>query len=491
MDENNSIPHVQADTPVSDKMPGAAAWMDRVAAEIGCVSQDINPDSVHDLRVALRRCLSIADVHMAFDPLKTWGEMKKRGRKLFKRLGDLRDNQVLQEWLELLGISQNSAGLAMAACLSEREARLRIQAEKAVRRFNLKKWGKLRTRLTEKSALAPLEDLISQHFAFECWQVARNLHCQALRNRSRIAYHRLRIGLKRFRYTVENFLPQQHEEWEKNLKQCQNLLGEIHDLSVLWRTALRLGALSDCEVRSQWRAKIDAEIQARIQAYREIAMGKGSVWSVWRAGLPSGQELERAAEARIRLWASFRDPEFARTLEVAEVAVQLYDGLERIRIIAPMATIDVRSVLRIAALMRNAGSKGGAKRGGKTTYRRIAKAKAPMGLPSEICRLAAWTARYQRGTIRKAIAGRLAILPDDRRRSISLAAAILCLANALAGHDEMRIHNVEVGRDDNVVVIFAEGYRENETLAYKLAAARYPLELACQASIAIRSLPES
>jgi len=44
-------------------------------------------DPVHDLRVALRRCRSLADGLMALDPDPDWKAMKKAGRRLFQRLG--------------------------------------------------------------------------------------------------------------------------------------------------------------------------------------------------------------------------------------------------------------------------------------------------------------------------------------------------------------------------------------------------------------------
>ena len=72
-----------------------------------------------------------------------------------------------------------------------------------------------------------------QHLALERWEEARELHRQALRNRSQVGYHQLRIGIKRFRYTVENFLPQRHEKWAKDLRDLQDALGEVHDFDVL------------------------------------------------------------------------------------------------------------------------------------------------------------------------------------------------------------------------------------------------------------------
>ena len=74
----------------------------RVLEECERVSADFAPDPVHDLRVSLRRCRSLADGLMALDPDPNWKAMKKAGKRLFQRLGDLRDVQVMMEWVEKL-----------------------------------------------------------------------------------------------------------------------------------------------------------------------------------------------------------------------------------------------------------------------------------------------------------------------------------------------------------------------------------------------------
>src|SRR5271157_1224542 len=81
---------------------GLRAWMQRVLVECDRSAAGFEADPVHDLRVALRRCRSLADGLMAIDADSSWKDMKKAGKKLFQALGDLRDMQVMQEWIEKL-----------------------------------------------------------------------------------------------------------------------------------------------------------------------------------------------------------------------------------------------------------------------------------------------------------------------------------------------------------------------------------------------------
>jgi len=77
--------------------------MQRVPEECQSAGTDLAPDPVHDLRVALRRCRSLADGLMAIDPDRDWKRMKRAGKALFQSLGELRDVQVMTEWVQKLG----------------------------------------------------------------------------------------------------------------------------------------------------------------------------------------------------------------------------------------------------------------------------------------------------------------------------------------------------------------------------------------------------
>ena len=70
-----------------DKKAGLAYWAQRVLEECDKASQDFAPDPVHDLRVAIRRCRSMADGFLSVDPDPEWKQMKKLGKPLFQQPG--------------------------------------------------------------------------------------------------------------------------------------------------------------------------------------------------------------------------------------------------------------------------------------------------------------------------------------------------------------------------------------------------------------------
>src|SRR5258708_18515685 len=97
--------------------------MTRVLDECDHLSADFSADPVHDLRVALRRCGSMADGLIAIDPHPDWKAMKKAGKRLFQRLGELRDVQIMMEWIEkLYPIPANVARAPSPALLEAAES---------------------------------------------------------------------------------------------------------------------------------------------------------------------------------------------------------------------------------------------------------------------------------------------------------------------------------------------------------------------------------
>jgi CHAD domain-containing protein len=94
---------VAAPGAINPEKAGLVYWMDRVLEEHAKLGDHLSADPVHDLRVALRRCILIADIMKDLDPGGDWKPMRRAGKRLFRQLGALRDTQVLTEWVERLG----------------------------------------------------------------------------------------------------------------------------------------------------------------------------------------------------------------------------------------------------------------------------------------------------------------------------------------------------------------------------------------------------
>ncbi|HKM48008.1 MAG TPA: CHAD domain-containing protein [Terriglobales bacterium] len=501
--------------PANQKLKlGLRAWMERVLVECDRAALGFEADPVHDLRVALRRCRSLADGLMAIDPDSSWKDMKKAGKKLFQALGELRDMQVMLEWIAKL--SDIAAGGAASRVFTEdlgdqvvvrllehvhaREALCKQAALKDLNQFDRKQWRQWARTLPQRGSRVRPGSVVYLHLALEKWTAAYDLHQRALRTRSQVSWHALRIGIKRFRYTVENFLPRQHALWGDDLKELQDLLGEVHDLDVLWAMAVEILAFPDVESRNHWREKLNAERTKRIQRYREKMVGRESLWRVWRAELPSGPQLHAAAMSRLRVWAGYLDPDFAHSERVTQLALLLYDGLRDAGLVTapdpvpPNPAYDWRAVLQAAALMHDVGKAKGAKNHEKNSYRMIRGMARPLGWSARELEMAAVVARYHRGPLPRPQGKTLQLLElADRPMAMQLA-GILRLANALDkrhGRDNANPPRLEVILQDRFVVVRVAGYSALDRSAEEVAAARHLLETVLRRPVLVRALRSS
>jgi CHAD domain-containing protein/HD superfamily phosphodiesterase len=472
--------------------------MERVLVECDRAAAGFGAAPVHDLRVALRRCRSLADGLMAIDPDSSWKDMKKSGKKLFQALGELRDMQVMQEWIEKFG-DPNLVAVKLLDHVRTREAECKLLALKDLNQFDRKQWRQWSRMLPQRASRVRPGSAVYQHLALEKWTDAYDLHKHALRTRSQVSWHELRIGIKRFRYTVENFLPRQHALWGDDLKELQDLLGEVHDLDVLWAAAVEIQAFPDVENRNRWREKLNLERGKRIERYREKMVGRQSLWHVWRAELPSGLQLRAAAMSRLRTWAGYFDPDFAHSQRVAQLALCLYDGLKDAGLLtagvaAQNPEHDSRAVLQAAAFMHDVGKAKGMENHQKNSYRMIRGMARPLGWSTREQELAAVVARYHRGALPRPRGKTMQTLElVDRPIAMELA-GVLRLANALDtlhGRNENESENaprLEVSLQDRFVVVRAAGYSALDGAAEGVAAARHLLEIILRRPVLVRAL---
>lgn len=463
---------------------GLAHWMPRVLKERKKAAKGLGAEEIHDLRTALRRCLAIEDALSEFDPHPAWKKLRNAAKKLLNGLGGLRDAQVLLELLEKLEVAKDRTGAELRKSIEDELDEAKKDAEGTLKKFSPNKWKAWQAELeTHANSFLP-ESLELQYVALERWQKAFERHQFAMRSRSKIGYHRTRVALKKLRYTAEIFLPAVHEKWAKEPKELQNLLGEVHDLDVLWGKLKELGPAVSRESKSAWKSAINRERKKRLAQYAAKTSRKNSAWQRWREELPSGEKLDRAVLAELAAWSRFRTPEFFHSQQIADLAAELFDSLEARGFAVGLPSSRARYIVQAAALLEDAGRADGDKGHHKSSYRMIRELPAPMGWSEQEWQLAAVVARYHRKALPQAKHKEFRELPASLQHATLFLAGVLRLANAFESAPN-KIRRLQVDTMLEGVVIRAYGFDGEEPLLSKLANAKHLLEIACGRPVTI------
>jgi CHAD domain-containing protein len=455
---------------------GLSHWMERVLKELDHVRKDPAADPVHDLRVAIRRCRSVGAVLQEVDPDPAWPEMRKVPRKLFRRLGELRDAQVMDEWVKQLSGDGDPLRTKLHATFAAQEPELRQRALRAVEKFEEKYWGRLEKKLRKRARLVPCSSLAAQCLAVERFEEAKELHTRAQRTDKPKAWHELRIGIKRLRYTVESLLPEQYALWSENLKRLQDLLGEVHDLDVLAATVKDIASQDTTDVQNAWAERIHRERSQRIETYRQLTLGKTSLWNDWRHGLPQGKRLALAAMARVRAMARATDMRPRRTAQISRISIGLFDALRRTHAAPAFNEQAMRRVLRVAARLHGVGPAGLAKSPPKAAMRFLRDLPLPPSWTLEEWELVGWTIRYHRGAEPAADRGRFSRLGEDEQKNVQALAGVLRLARALRKCDVNTSEGLRAEKSADAITLHVPGLKDSAQNAARLAAAKHLLE---------------
>ncbi len=295
----------------------------------------------------------------------------------------------------------------------------------------------------------------------------------------------MRIGIKRLRYTVENFLPALHDKWSKDLRDLQDALGEVHDFDVLWALVRSHHEVAP-EVRSHWQTIVQAERNKRLGFYRERMVGRRSLWNEWRAALPSGEALRRAGVDKLRLWASFLDPHFEHATRVTSVALRLYDGLVENKVLR--ADGRQRSLLEAAALTHEVGISSHEHGYRKRSSRMIRKMAPPPEWSAQDMQAIAIIVRYHHGGLSPVTHPMFSGIPVRSRVQILRLAGILRLGVALEAAAKSPEFHPAVSRKDGVIVVAADGLEAQVGPdGERLARAKYLLEATCRVPVKLES----
>ena len=454
---------------------GLVYWMDRVIKEIERLHGSPDADTVHDLRVAIRRCRSVASVIEEVDPHPAWREMRKVARKLFHKLGGLRDVQVMEEWIRHLSPESDALRAVLLANFESEVHSLRENAVEAAERFDTRAWKRLSGTLRQRARLVPAGSLVAECLALERYQEAKELHANALRTEKPKPWHALRIGLKRFRYTVESLLPEHHAAWIENLKRVQDLLGDVHDLDVL--TGMVKEASSGLpQSRELWLQTIELERHERIEKYRQLTLGKTGLWNQWRHGLPHGERLESAAMARLRATARAGDVHSRRTSLTARIALALHQKLGRLKAGPAFTDPSATRIFRAAAFLHPIVPTDSPKGAHKSARKYLASLPLPPGWSAEHWELLAGVVRYHRGAEPRAGRGPFGRLSEAQQKNLRALAGTLRLARALRKCGVNTTAGLRVARTNDAIILRARGVSDSAQSAVRLAAGKHLLE---------------
>jgi CHAD domain-containing protein len=468
---------------------GLSHWMNRVLEELASLHDSLDPDTVHDLRVAIRRCRSLATAMQEVDRAPTWQEMRKVARKLFRGLGALRDAQVMEEWIKKLGPDNDPLRAQLLASLETDQKQRSVDALRVAAKFDEKEWTQLERRLRHRARLVPVGGLAAECLSLERFEEAKELHNRALRTEKPKPWHALRIGIKRFRYTLEGLLPEHYAAWSENLKRVQDLLGDFHDLGVLSEMLQENNASETAESAKAWQEKIAHERYKRIETYRQLTLGKTSLWHEWRHNLPHGTRLEAAAMARLHSTARAADAHSEGAGQVSRIAMRLFELLRRVEAAPVFREALMRRLIQAAAKLHGINSAGGRTLSQKAVRKFLLGLTIPPNWTSEQWDLMAWAVRFHRGPEPRQKNG-FAKLSEEQQTAVRALAGVLRLARALRKSGLEGAVGLRCEKSAEAVVLSVPGLLDTAEIAARLAAAKHLLESVLEKPLILKSAPK-
>jgi CHAD domain-containing protein len=203
-------------------------------------ARQIDPDAIHDARVASRRLDAALDVLLARGPEEKRGDEERALRRLRRSLGRLREREViaqsLRSLLDAASLPAREAGELLLGRLAKRITRGR---RRAVERIQVVHKEILALRAAAELKSVPDTDAMSRGALR--WSAIRRAEAErrlakALRSQDEDDLHEARLAVKKWRYALEVLVeasgaPADAEQ--ERVIALQRSLGSIHDGDVL------------------------------------------------------------------------------------------------------------------------------------------------------------------------------------------------------------------------------------------------------------------
>jgi CHAD domain-containing protein len=194
--------------------------------------EGMDPEALHDLRVASRRMREVLEYLQPSLPFKTQSNLLNLGRRITKSLGKAREAEVSLGILEHLTKEQKLNPVASEILLNRQSRHVESVLRKAQKRISSKKFSQyekfldqLRGSFSINTGDSPI--LLSRREAFLGFNWEGEMDDLRL--------HDLRVRAKKFRYSLEIYDRLRDHKLGRllrRMKMLQDVLGNIHDLYV-------------------------------------------------------------------------------------------------------------------------------------------------------------------------------------------------------------------------------------------------------------------
>ncbi|MFC2149580.1 CHAD domain-containing protein [Candidatus Auribacterota bacterium] len=203
--------------------------------------RDPNPDNIHDARVSIRRLIAVLDLCAVFHETGLFKKLKKRLKAVMIPLGELRDLHVQMELIAGLKGPETPPLFLYLEKIRRKASGEEKAVLKALNSFELDDIEAFEEFIgvSGKKAVPGHEMSRGEMTGLVSGLKAAAEKCEKryLKDGSIASFHKLRIALKKLRYTCELVLPAVEDFGKsdvENIHSLQTEMGNIHDVDVLY-----------------------------------------------------------------------------------------------------------------------------------------------------------------------------------------------------------------------------------------------------------------
>ncbi|HLK21484.1 MAG TPA: CHAD domain-containing protein [Bryobacteraceae bacterium] len=219
----------------------ATRLLGRLAFQMNSTRKSADADAVHDLRVSIRRFHQALTVFKSSFPGKDARKIRRRMKKLMTIAGEVRNLDIA---LKLLAKFRNQEAASLRSKLeSQRKESERVLIGVLKRRIERKSSLKWRTALegalasgNSADSLITIEQTSHRLLPRLAADFVERGNAAAEAKVSSEKLHSFRLAAKKFRYTLELFVPLYGAAltgWIDSIKAIQTLLGDINDCATV------------------------------------------------------------------------------------------------------------------------------------------------------------------------------------------------------------------------------------------------------------------